>query len=424
MVVKPGAPAGQENVIRISKEKLADYKAKGYVEAESFVPEQAKNPYAIGMAAAMKATGDTPPLKKSTIVKAHDIAKKVKEEELTAGQKKLPPALQKAIEKKQKNEAVNEGVYEGNLPVMTGSDLLGYNVKYKANKDDKMISVFHSKDKSLAQKFLNDIKLKSGTKNEDISKKEIDKFHTSLDKLVHKSLGPSSDEKKKEVKKEEIEITETEGGSGGGIDALRAIKGKRLRLQQELERLNKDDPNYKEKAANLKKQIETQKEIMARKQREVYGSYDPSKEDALDLNEITDEEEKNYARQITSLSNDKVMARVNKKGDAAIASIQAKIDSVRAERDKKRAQKNEAVDPERIANLQQRIQKMTANMSKIDMAKPENKTKQAIIKSDLQTAQLRLKDLIQKKTSELGKEMKETKNGYKSFKQSLKKRTR
>jgi chromosome segregation ATPase len=115
------------------------------------------------------------------------------------------------------------------------------------------------------------------------------------------------------------------------------------------------------------------------------------------------------------------MARVNKKGDAAIASIQAKIDSVRAERDKKRAQKNEAVDPERIANLQQRIQKMTANMSKIDMAKPENKTKQAIIKSDLQTAQLRLKDLIQKKTSELGKEMKETKNGYKSFKQSLKK---
>lgn len=419
------APGGKENVIRIPIEKLADYKAKGYVEAEEFVPEQAKNPYAIGMAAAMKATGDTPPLKKSTIVKAHDIAKKVKEEELTAGQKKLPPALQKAIEKKQKNE--------------------------------------------------------------DVSKKEIDKFHTSLDKLVHKSLGPSSDEKKKEVKKEEvesieeedydhnknmeraikilnapfyknnkeaakkainniaaglqhhpyikdllkkeeIEITETEGGSGGGIDALRAIKGKRLRLQQELERLSKDDPSYKEKAANLKKQIETQKEIMARKQREVYGSYDPSREDALDLNEITldlneitDEEEKNYARQITSLSNDKVMARINKKGDAEIAAIQKKIDDIRAEREKKRAQKNEAVDPERITNLQQKIQKMSADMNKIDMSKPDSKTKQAIIKSDLQTAQLRLKDLIQKKTSELNKEVKETKMGYKSFKQSLKK---
>jgi len=34
------------------------------------------------MAAAMKATGDTPPLKKSTITKAHKIADKVKEEEV------------------------------------------------------------------------------------------------------------------------------------------------------------------------------------------------------------------------------------------------------------------------------------------------------------------------------------------------------
>ena len=37
-------------------------------------------PYAIGMAAAMKSTGDKPPLKKSTIKKAHEIAKKIKDE--------------------------------------------------------------------------------------------------------------------------------------------------------------------------------------------------------------------------------------------------------------------------------------------------------------------------------------------------------
>ena len=100
-------PNGKEHVIRIPVEKLADYKKKGYVEAESFVPEAANEPYAIGMAAAMKATGDTPPLKKSTITKAHDIAKKVKEEELTAGQKKLPLALQKAIDKKEKSEDID-----------------------------------------------------------------------------------------------------------------------------------------------------------------------------------------------------------------------------------------------------------------------------------------------------------------------------
>jgi hypothetical protein len=219
MVVKPNAPAGQEKVIRVPKEKLADYKSKGYVEAESYMPE----------------------------------AKKVKEEELTAGQKKLPPALQKAIEKKQKNEEV-------------------------------------------------------------------------------------------------------------------------------------------------------------------------------ELEEITDEEEKNYGRQITSLSNDKVMARVNKKGDAEIAAIQAKIDSIKAERDKKRDQKNEEVETveeaagaDQLTNLNDKITRMQMNLSKLDMTKPESKTKEAIIKSDLTTAKLRLQDLMQKRNKETEKPMSEAKKTYKSMKKSVKK---
>jgi len=102
------------------------------------IKEAVDNPYAVGMAQAMKATGDKPPLKKSTITKAHDIAKSIKKDEkkeevkeekiecpkcegkgcehcdmkgyhikeakvdeLTAAQKKLPPALQKAIKKKE-----------------------------------------------------------------------------------------------------------------------------------------------------------------------------------------------------------------------------------------------------------------------------------------------------------------------------------
>jgi chromosome segregation ATPase len=244
MVVKPNAPAGQEKVIRVPKEKLADYKSKGYVEAESYIPE----------------------------------AKKVKEEELTAGQKKLPPALQKAIEKKQKNE--------------------------------------------------------------------------------------------------EAEITETEGGSGGGIDALRAIKGKRQRLQQELDALNKDDTNYKEKAANLRGQIEKQKEIMASKQKEVYGSYDPSREDALDLNEITDEE----------------------------------VETV-----------EEAAGANQLTNLNDKITRLQVNISKLDKSKPESKTKEAILKSDLTTAKLRLQDLMQKRNTETEKPMNEAKKTYKSIKKSVKK---
>ena len=40
-----------------------------------------RSPYAIGMAQAMKSTGDKPPLKKSTINKAHEIARAIKKKE-------------------------------------------------------------------------------------------------------------------------------------------------------------------------------------------------------------------------------------------------------------------------------------------------------------------------------------------------------
>lgn len=374
------APGNKEKVIRIPKEKLADYKAKGYVEAESFVPEQANNPYAIGMAAAMKSTGDTPPLKKSTITKAHDIAKKVKEEELTAAQKKLPSALQKAIEKKDKNE--------------------------------------------------------------------------------------------------EVEITETEGGSGGGIDALRAIKAKRLRLQGELERLNKDDPNYKEKRAAKQKEIEGQKEIMARKQKEVYGSYDPSREDALDLNEITNEEvkmkddpcwkdykmvgmkkkngkdvpncvpkeeveikeggmkeidtnKKELERLSTRLSQLRDKKNASAGGDTTDVEKQIKQTEIsvidlkkKLSTTKKEEVENveEAAGPDRLTNLNDKISRLQVNLSKLDKSKPESKTKEAIIKSDLVTAKLRLQDLMQKRNAETKQEsVNEAKKNYKSMKKSLKK---
>lgn len=45
------------------------------------VKEAVKEPYAVGMAAAMKSTGDTPPLEKSTIKKAHKIARGIMKNE-------------------------------------------------------------------------------------------------------------------------------------------------------------------------------------------------------------------------------------------------------------------------------------------------------------------------------------------------------
>ncbi|NDB84126.1 MAG: hypothetical protein EB127_15620 [Alphaproteobacteria bacterium] len=49
---------------------------------EALLDEAVKNPYAVGMAAAMKSTGDTPPLKKSTLRKGHEIAKKLTKEDV------------------------------------------------------------------------------------------------------------------------------------------------------------------------------------------------------------------------------------------------------------------------------------------------------------------------------------------------------
>lgn len=51
---------------------------KNYKKADV---DEAKNPYAVGMAQAMKSTGDKPPLKKSTIKKAHHIADVIKKKE-------------------------------------------------------------------------------------------------------------------------------------------------------------------------------------------------------------------------------------------------------------------------------------------------------------------------------------------------------
>ena len=111
--------------VMLAKKDGEDVVHKATEQVEGMA-EEPKNPYAIGMAAAMKATGDTPPLKKSTITKAHKIADKVKEEVEMQEEPKL-------------------------------------------------------------------------------NQKELDKFHTSLDKLVHKTFGSSSVEKKKEEpKKEEV----------------------------------------------------------------------------------------------------------------------------------------------------------------------------------------------------------------------------
>ena len=273
MVVKPGAPAGEEKVIRIPKEKLADYKSKGYVEAESYIPE----------------------------------AKKI--DELTAGQKKLPPALQKAIKAKEKSEAV------------TNPYAVGMAAAMKATGDKPPLK-----------------------------KSTITKAHD-----IAKSIE----------KKEEVEITE---GQFKDID----IRKGDLKLAKDKRQSLKDKYNA----------------IMAN---QAQG----------DENAIADQIQK---LDMSIKKQEQELIDIMKKG--------------------KQDQKNEAVDPERVQKLNQRIATMTTKVGQLDKSNPANKTKEAILKSDIATAKLRLQDLMQKSAAQVKKAVNEAskaKQSYKTLKMSLKK---
>lgn len=81
--VEPVIPAGGE----YDDEKTHQEYKKGNKsptlakESVDSVDEASYNPYAIGMSVAKKTTGDEPPLKKSTIIKAHKIAKTIQKNE-------------------------------------------------------------------------------------------------------------------------------------------------------------------------------------------------------------------------------------------------------------------------------------------------------------------------------------------------------
>jgi hypothetical protein len=73
-----GTPFGAKNMKDL--EKKTGLKAQVIhllIRKASATNEAADSPYAIGMSSAMKSTGDQPPLKKSTITKAHKIAKSI-----------------------------------------------------------------------------------------------------------------------------------------------------------------------------------------------------------------------------------------------------------------------------------------------------------------------------------------------------------
>jgi hypothetical protein len=238
------APGNKEKVIRIPKEKLADYKAKGYVEAESYIPE----------------------------------AKKVKEEELTAGQKKLPPALQKAIEKKDKKEEVEleEACWTGYKKVgmkKKGDRMVPNCIPEEYVTESGDIVEFVELDEGQFKQIdirKGDLKLAKDKKellknkynaimagNADGDEQSIGDQIQKLDMSIKKQEQELIDimKKQKETKKEEVETVE----EAAGPDRLTNLNDKITKLQVNLSKLDKSKPESKTKEAIMKADLVTAK---------------------------------------------------------------------------------------------------------------------------------------------------------------------
>lgn len=144
--------------------------------------EVAKNPYAIGMAAAMKQTGDKPPLKKSTIVKGHDIAKAVQKEEVEqldevnhreyGVQGKMHPDMARGMKVGQHSDFYQHG---------TGDKAYGEVTK----NDGKAV---HVKVKNKTHKFAVTSRLSEETLEENHDDESAEMAKTQLRALANKAL--------------------------------------------------------------------------------------------------------------------------------------------------------------------------------------------------------------------------------------------
>jgi len=84
--------------------------------------------------------------------------------------------------------------------------------------------------------------------------------------------------------------------------------------------------------------------------------------------------------------------------------------------DSKHKADNEAVDPETVSKLRQKISDTTAKMSKVDRTEPAGKSKSDIMQSQLKTDKLKLQDLMKKQATDNQKKEGYEGKSYKSYK--------
>jgi hypothetical protein len=357
-------------------------------------------------------------------------AKKI--DELTAGQKKLPPALQKAIKAKEKKESVEvneEDAYDG-----TPAEVKKMREKEKADAEKAK----SKKEEPMAPADIERMKkLGMKPKKEEVKEEiKVDKpaiLKSLQDRLKKLESDPDHGGKqdmiayvKSKIKmlqstKEEVEISEQFSSNliAKAKEIAKKLAGNMTKAYDEIEKI----------AKGLSKEPEVQKELqMANEEVEIsegqFKDIDIRKGDlkiARDKRQALKDKYNAIMANQAQGDEDSIQDQIRKLDMSIKKQEQDLIDKMKKLKDN---EKTEAVDPEKVQKLNQKIASMTTKMGELDRSKPENKTKEAIMKSDIATAKLRLQDLMQKSASDVKKAVNEAskaKQSYKSLKMSLKK---
>jgi len=414
------APGEKEKVIRIPVEKLADYKKKGYVEAEEFVPEEKTvNPYAVGMAAAMKQTGDKSPLKKSTITKAHDIAKSIEKNEEVEIEEAFINARDYASKSKihsKELKYLKPGQQTDWYEPKTGNK---YNAVVVKN-DGKEV---HIKDEKTGQIH----KYKVSDNLEEVS--QVDEVIRPVFKgstgpgipsgnITKKILGFKNDKDREQItqllNQHGIRVWKTYFGSliNGTDKDISSVKDAIKKFGYRIEDAQADEQNASQKEKNGEKEIINkinETSLEEGREKEININKEELKRLDVRLSKLKDQMDAAAGADTTDIEKQYYQTK------AAIVDIKKKL----ASQNESIELKTEAAGSNQLTNLNDKISRLQLNLQKLDISKPENKTKEAILKSDLTTTKLKLQNLQKKQAAAAIKT--EGKMNYKSYKKTLKK---
>lgn len=147
--------------------------------------QKAKNPYAIGMAQAIKQTGDTPPLKKSTITLAHKMARKIekglKEQELTSIRSQVH-ALSGQFNQLKENHAHHVSTLQENWILREG-DLQSAVIQHQMRQVQEHISELVEEYKQIKQE------LREWAQFESRTQAQIEKLNEQLSSQPYGVMG-------------------------------------------------------------------------------------------------------------------------------------------------------------------------------------------------------------------------------------------